>query len=931
MSSQLDFHGPNAGYVQELYERYVRSPESVDARTRQYFDRFGAPPANGHAEAAPASESTPSSAATEKIFGAANFAQAIRLFGHLNAQLDPLGSAPISDPELSPEVHGITYDDLRALPASMVGGPIAQTAANAHDAIRELEAVYSSRIGYDFDHIRQPKERQWLREAAESRRFRFNEGREKAIALLERLTQVEGFETFLQKTYPTKYRFSIEGLDMMLPVLDEVIQLSARGGVEIIVIGMAHRGRLNVLAHILNKPYDHILSEFKDPLSVQEMKDAIGWTTGDVKYHKGQQHALAGDQPRSLVLTLPPNPSHLEAIDPVVVGMARAAGSSVDQPGEAIFDAAKTMQIMIHGDAAFPGQGIVSETLNLSQLPGYRTGGTLHVIANNQLGFTTLPQESRSTLYASDLAKGFKVPIVHVNADDPEACIEVARMAFAYTAEFEKDFLIDLVGYRRYGHNELDEPGFTQPLMYQQIRGHRTVRQLWAQTLETRGVIDGTEADALVEKYNALMQAANETTPPDEPKRPTPPSGLAKQARTLVESARLNALNDSLARLTEAFNFYSKRLESTFRTRRDALKTPDEATIDWATAEELAFATILEEGIPIRLTGQDSERGTFSQRHAVLYDSQSGERFVPLQHLSQAKAAFEVRNSPLSEEAALGFEYGYNVQSPGRLVLWEAQYGDFINGAQNIVDEFILSAREKWGETPSLALLLPHGYEGRGPDHSSARLERFLSLAAKTNVRIANPTTAAQYFHLLRRQALLLQNDPLPLIVLTPKSLLRSKLIMSTPRELAEGRWHAVIDDPTDQPEAIRRLVLCSGKFYYDLTQSDHCARYSEVAIARVEQLYRFPADDLRAVINRYPNIEQVVWAQEEPKNMGAWEYMGWRLRRLTGDAIPVDYVGRRRSSSPAEGSTTAHEVNQSMIVEYAFNWQFELAAAKED
>ena len=586
-------------------------------------------------------------------------------------------------------------------------------------------------------------------------------------------------------------------------------------------------------------------------------------------------------------------------------------------------------QVLIHGDAAFPGQGIVAETFNLSKLPGFAVGGTLHIIANNQLGFTTLPRDGRSTLYASDLAKGFSVPIVHVNADDPAACLEVARLAAAYTTEFEKDFLIDLIGYRRYGHNELDEPGFTQPELYEVVRSHDTVRQLWAERLREQGEITNDAAQDFVEQAAQNLQSIYEAIAESQEgiadvHTAETPEGLAKSITTSVDSDTLIAINDGLRAVLEGFNFYSTRFKKTILSRRTTLNEPDEHTIDWAGAEEFAFATILAEGIPIRFTGQEAQRGTFSHRHAVLHDKDDGSELTPLQRFPQARASFEIHNSPLSEEAVLGFEYGYNIEAGDALVIWEAQYGDFVNGAQNIIDEFIVSAREKWGDMPSLVMLLPHGHEGAGPDHSSARPERFLSLAAKTNMRIANPTTAGQYFHLLRRQALLVASDPLPLIVMAPKSLLRSPNVMANMHDLTDGHWQPVIDDTDVRPDEVTRLVFCTGKFYYDLVGADFREQYPAVAIIRTEQLYPFPVPELRAVVERYPNISQIVWAQEEPKNMGVWEYMGYRLKKLVGMGTPVNYVGRRGSSSPAEGSKTAWAINQSMITEYAFDWDFE-------
>lgn len=918
MSFYSLFHGPNVAYILELYDRYKQAPDTVDVPTRQFFEYWTPPDENGQ----------PETVATEldaqTIVGAVSLVQAIRQYGHSAAHIDPLGYPRPGDPELATEAHGITDDDLIKLPANVIDSPAAKHATNALEVVRTLREIYCSSIGYDNDHIRIPEERRWLREAIETRRYRFEVEGQNATALLERLTQVETFEHFLQRTFPTKYRFSIEGLDMMVPILDELIVHAATTGMTNIAIAMAHRGRLNVLAHIMNKPYEKILADFKDPLYLQEMREAIGWTVGDVKYHKGVSRDFDKlTTTTALRVTMPPNPSHLEAVNPVAVGMARAAGTKVDQGGAAYFNPDLTMQILIHGDASFPGQGIVAETLNLSNLPGYWTGGTVHIIANNQIGFTTDPSDSRSTLYASDLAKGFKIPIIHVNADDPAACIEVARLAFAYQDQFEKDILIDLIGYRRHGHNELDEPGFTHPVMYQRIQSHPTVRRQWADQIIKKGIISEKQVEDLIERFNKQLQNAYEIEPSPDPAPQAPPPGAARQTETAVAKNRLLDINQALLASIKTFNFFSKRLENTIRSRREAL-TQATPVIDWATAEELAFATILEDGIAIRLTGQDSERGTFSQRHAVLHDAASGAPFIPLQQLPKARAAFEIHNSPLSEAAVLGFEYGYNVQASDRLVIWEAQYGDFNNNAQVIIDEFIVSAREKWDQTPSLVMLLPHGHEGAGPDHSSARLERYLQLAAKTNIRIMYPTTAAQYFHLLRRQALLLKTDPLPLIVMSPKSLLRHPAVSSSLDELTQGRWYPVIDDQYVDPEAADRIILCSGKFYYDLVNSEYREQYTNVAVVRLEQLYPFVAQDLETVIKRYPHVSQIVWAQEEPKNMGAWEFMSYRLKKLVGKQLPVNYVGRRRSSSPAEGSATAHKVNQSMIIEYAFNWKFD-------
>ncbi|HME01322.1 MAG TPA: 2-oxoglutarate dehydrogenase E1 component [Terriglobia bacterium] len=933
MSGWRDFEGANAGYVAELYERFRQAPASVDAATRAFFERAGAPP-EAAAEPQPAQPTGATVVAAtglpvEKIVGAINLAESIRKFGHLDARLDPLGSEPPGDPSLRAEFHGVTEDDLRRLPASLIVGPIAQGRSNAWEVIQELRRIYSSATGYDYGHLRDPEERAWLVTAAESGLFRAPADPIDAVGLLERLTQVEVFERFLQRTFPGKTRFSIEGLDMLVPVLDEVIGEAAEAEIPNILIGMAHRGRLNVLAHVLKEPYQKILAQLKDALGGRHFREYLGWT-GDVKYHLGARRAIRGGEAVDVVVSMPPNPSHLEAIDPIVEGMARAAGTRVDRPGPPRFDSARTLPILIHGDAAFSGQGVVAETLNLYRLPGYRTGGTIHIIADNQLGYTTDPVDLQSAPYASDLARGFRIPIVHVNADNPEACIEAARLALAYRLRFEKDFVIDLVGYRRYGHNEGDEPSFTQPVMYRQIAVHPTVRELWGRELVERGLVPADEPEKLVQQRMAALQQQLESLVPEKSVvevRPTPPPpGAARHATTAVPAERLRELNQGLLQLPAGFNL-NKKLERARERRRHALDdvAGETRTIDWAMAEDLALASILADGVAIRFTGEDVERGTFSQRHAVLYDAKTGRKFVPLQALPQAKAAFEVHNSPLTEGATIGFEYGYNVQEPGRMVMWEAQYGDFINGAQTMIDEFVVSARAKWGLAPSLVLLLPHGYEGAGPDHSSGRPERFLQLAAEINMRVANCTTAAQYFHLLRLHATLLKTDPLPLVVLTPKSLLRHPLTTSSLGDLAEGGWQRVIDDAeaTQRGDEVRRLILCSGKVYVDLASSPRRAERRDVAICRVEQLYPFPADDLAPALGGYPNLEEVVWVQEEPENMGPWEFARPLLEDVIQDRCPLRWVTRPRNASPAEGSLAWHVLNQQTLIEQAYGGPF--------
>lgn len=915
------FHGPNAGYVIELYERYRDDPQSVDESTRRLFAQWtpsltaGPPPAE-----------SPSALDYRGAMGVVNLAQAIREYGHLEASLDPLGREAPGDPTLSPEYYGLSEADLRELPASLVGGPCGERCGNALEALEELRQIYSTTIGYDYDHLRVPEERQWLRDAAEEGWFRPPQMEINSEALLERLTQVEVFEHFLQRTFPGKTRFSIEGLDTLVPILDEIVGAAVEQRIEAVLLGMAHRGRLNVLAHVLNKPYTEMLAEFKDPVASNTLneRDLLGYT-GDVKYHAGANRCVSAEDAEAdsaeVDITMTPNPSHLEHVNPVVEGMARAAGTLVEQAGPPEFNHIVSLPLLIHGDAAFPGQGIVSETLNLSRLEGYRTGGTIHIIANNQLGFTTEPEQTRSTLYASDLAKGFKIPIVHVNADDPIACIEAARLAAAYRQRFQRDFLIDLIGYRRYGHNEGDEPRFTQPRLYELVEEHPTVRQLWASRLIDEGILDEERPQTIYEGQMDELQTIYEDLVAEEalsePQLTPPPPGAAGSVDTRVELDRLRAYFGALRSLPEGFTLH-RRLERIFGRQQESLDARDGANIDWSTAEQLALASILADGTPIRMTGEDIERGTFSQRHAVLWDAESGERHIPLQTLPEARASFEIHNSPLSEAATIGFEYGYNIQAPERLVIWEAQYGDFINVAQAVIDEFVVSGRAKWEETPSLVLLLPHGYEGAGPDHSTGRLERFLQLAAETNIRIAFPTTSAQYFHLLRRQALLLEKDPLPLIVMSPKSLLRNKLAASTPEELSDGRWNQILTNRRGEPAGIKRLILSSGKVALDLLSYEGWEEQDHLALVRLEQLYPLPLTEIEAVLGNYPNLEQVAYLQEEPENMGAWEYVQPRLLKLLDGRWPLYYLGRPRRSSPAEGSSAWHGVNQRALLERA-------------
>ncbi len=932
----LRFSPLNLAYLAEVYELYQHNPQQVPPTIRNLFQKYGSPPLV--AEVAVPQKAAPS---WRQIAGAASLARAIRAYGHRAARIDPLGTAPPGDASLLPESHGITEQDLRFLPADVIGGVLSEGAPDAFTVIQRMREVYQGTLGYEFEHLEKAEERDWWEQAVESRRYAPPNDPINEMGLLQRLTEVGALERFLHRAFPGHIRFSLEGLGMMIPMLDELIGAAAEAGTRYIMLGMAHRGRLNVLAHILGKPYEQIIAEFlgvyQSPGVSYSGSSDEGWT-GDVKYHLGARRAYQGGEQVSMEVYLAPNPSHLEWVNPVVEGMTRACGEKRDQPGAPEQDERISLAVLIHGDAAFPAQGIVAETLNLYRLPGYRTGGTIHLIANNQIGFTTLPQHGRSTDYASDLAKGFDLPVIHVNADDPEACLTAVRLAHAYRERFLKDVIIDLVGYRRWGHNENDEPTFTQPQVYARIAQHPTVRELWVRRLVQKGVVTQQEADRMlqeaIEHLHALRRKVAEEI---DLHVHTHLAGLEaggergglgsleaeESLDTAIELSLLQKLNAEITHIPDGFHLHPK-LQRPFARRREVFTS--EGKLDWAHAEALAFASILAEGTPIRLTGQDVTRGTFSQRHLVLHDVQTGQPYNLLQNLPSAKASFEVWDSPLSEAAVLGFEYGYSVQAADALVLWEAQYGDFSNSAQVIIDQFIVSGRSKWGQRSGLVLLLPHGYEGQGPEHSSARLERFLQLAAENNIIVANCSTPAQYFHILRRQAKLLRRDPRPLVLLTPKSLLRHPLALSAPQELAMGRFYPLIHEKRSPREAkrVKRLLFCSGKVYYDLLATGRLDPGSpqyepRVAVARLEQFYPFPAAEVEAVVAHYPNLQEVIWLQEEPRNMGAWTFVAPRLRDILGNRLPLHYIGRTRMASPAEGTQEWHQQAQAQIVAAAF------------
>jgi 2-oxoglutarate dehydrogenase E1 component len=842
------------------------------------------------------------------------------MHGHLAARLDPLGGEPEGDPALDPEPLGLTPEVMAKIPARILRTHV--PGATLADALPHLRETYCGTIAYEIEHIASHRQRTWLREKIESGAFRKPLTNQEEKALLRRLTQVDSLERFMHKAYLGQKQFSVEGLDMTVPMLDEMIQLSAANSAREVVIGMAHRGRLNVLAHNLGRAYETIFREFEGASSIEAVTTIPQGGTGDVKYHHGAQGTYQLGDDESIIVRLESNPSHLEYVSPVVEGATRAVQTTRQGP-HAHLDVNAAVSIILHGDAAFPGQGVVAETFNLQALDGYTVGGALHLIQNNQVGFTTDPDDARSTRWASDLAKGFDVPIIHVNADDVAACIAAVRLAFAFRQEFGHDVVIDLIGYRRYGHNEADEPAYTQPEMAAKIKKKQAVREIYAAQLVERGVITQEESDQLAQEIwdglSGRHRELKEELSTSDSEQPTGGYELDRspspEVKTAVSADRLKSLNEELLKVPDGFTVHPK-LAKQLERRRDAIGT--EGGIDWAQAESLAFASLLTEGTPVRLTGQDVERGTFSQRHLVLHDAKTGQRVSPIQSLAGALAPMELHNSPLSEIACLGFEYGYSMEAPETLVLWEAQFGDFVNSAQVIIDQFIVSALAKWGQTTRLTLLLPHGYEGSGPEHSSARLERFLTLAAEGNIRVANLTTPAQYFHLLRRQARVAKQRPL--VIMTPKSLLRLPQATSRIEHLADARFFPVLAEPRIDEEKVTRLVFCTGKVYYDL--KGHATRENNegVAISRVELLYPFPQEQIMEEVARYPNLKEVVWAQEEPRNMGARAHMSPRLLQMLPSSLEFGYVGRPERASPGEGYPAAHTMEQTRIIRTALD-----------
>jgi 2-oxoglutarate dehydrogenase E1 component len=903
----------NLDLIEDYYDRWQKDPESVDPSWRNFFEgydlgRFLAIPSTAEGDGRSHAQAPPQ----EAVKAVTRLVDAYREMGHYLADLDPLKLTPRrkSHEELELSAFGLSEADLDRDFFTKLG-------PHNHCTLRELLAIlrqtYCRTIGVEFMHIQDLEIRHWLFDRMESVRNRPAFEMKKKRRIIYKLNAAELFENFLHKNYVGQKRFSLEGGEMLIPLLDAIIERAGGHGVLEIVMGMPHRGRLNVLANILHKPYGMIFSEFEGNMPETVAGD------GDVKYHLGFSAEHVTQDKKTVHLTLTPNPSHLEAVDPVVEGRMRAKQRRHKDEGRKL-----GLPILIHGDAAFAGQGLVAETLNLSQLPGYRTGGTIHVVVNNQIGFTTSPADARSTRYCTDVAKMIEAPIFHVNGEDPEAVVYVGELATDFRQTFGQDVVIDMICYRRHGHNEGDEPGFTQPIMYEKIKNRISIRELYTEQLVMSGKLSSQEAETIAETFAEKMQQVFEEVKAHGVEPRTVPPGYATgpwsqlTPKFSFQPVETGVAYETLRHITLAYTSppagftINPKLARIFAGRGKTMESRSAA--DWAFAESLAIGSLLMEGTPARLSGQDSRRGTFSQRHAVLVDQHTGARWTPLNHLAEGQPEFCVYDSLLSEAAVLGFDYGYSLDEPNMLIMWEAQFGDFANGAQVIIDQFIVSAESKWGRGSGLVMLLPHGYEGQGPEHSSARLERFLALCAEENIQVAVPTTPAQYFHLLRRQVR--RDFRKPLVVMTPKSLLRHKAAVSPIDHLTVGHFRDVLDDPGAADRA-RRVLLCSGKVYYDLVaKREEAGKERDVAIIRVEQLYPWPADELKRVLGRFKSAREWVWVQEESQNMGAWTFAATRLQELLG--VPFQYVGRDASASPATGSKLVHDQEQAELVEAA-------------
>jgi 2-oxoglutarate dehydrogenase E1 component len=948
-------YGSNATFIAELYARYLEDPASVDESWRSFFADLaeeapdvlreldgpgwgrershvianGAPaPAagNGHAAVAVAEAPAPAAAPGEArqaaldALRAMTLIRAYRVRGHLIADLDPLGLArQTSHPDLDPATYGFTEADYDR--PIFVNGVLGFQTATLRQILEALKATYCGHVGIEYMHMQALEQRQWIQARIEVPRNQTDFTREGKRAILERLTAAEVLERFLDRRYTGTKRFGLEGAESLIPALEQVIKRGGQLGVQELILGMPHRGRLNILTNVMGKPFAALFSEFQgNPANPADVQGS-----GDVKYHLGTSTDREFDG-KSVHLSLTANPSHLEAVNPVVLGKVRAKQF---QRGDTNRD--EVVGLLMHGDAAFSGQGLVAESLELSELKGYRTGGTIHFVVNNQIGFTTSPSFGRSSPYPSDVGKIIQTPIFHVNGDDPEAVVHVSRIATEFRQRFKKDVIVDIFCYRRHGHNETDEPAFTQPIMYRAIAEHPTTRQIYAQRLAGEGLVSEAESEAMIAEFTRHLDSQFEAAKSYRPNKADwlegawaglkVASGDLRRGETAVPLEFLQEVGRSLTTVPEGFDL-NRKIARQLDAKRKALETGE--GIDWATAEALAFGTLCAEGTFVRLSGQDSGRGTFSQRHAVLVDQHNEDRWIPINHVREGQAAFEVIDSPLSEAAVLGFEYGYSLAEPHALVLWEAQFGDFANGAQVIVDQFLSSGEAKWLRMSGLVMLLPHGHEGQGPEHSSARLERFLQLCGEDNLQVCNLSTAANYFHGLRRQ--IRRDFRKPLVIMTPKSLLRSADAAAKINELGPGTFFRRTIDETDalvDDLKVNRVVLCSGKVYYDLRHARRERKIRDVAIVRVEQLYPFPAKALADSIGRYKSAD-VVWCQEEPQNMGSWNFVDRRIEQvlvgLDGKAKRARYVGRAEAAATATGLLKRHNAEQAKLVDEALS-----------
>ena len=898
----------NSEWVEAQYRRYRDDPHSVDPSWVALFERVEAGPDSGNGQVV---EGAPRPAGGAPVLGVFDLVHSYRELGHLMAHLNPLAPVPAQHPLLDPSEFGFDDDDLARVvePGSYLGSEALPLA----ELIARLRATYCGTLGVEYLHIQKKEQRQWLQERMEPSCNRPELTAEDRVQIFQQVVFAERFEQFLQRRYPTAKRFSLEGGESLIPLLDTLIEDGAALGVEEMVMGMSHRGRLNVLVNVLRKPYEMVLAEFEGSFLAKEAQGA-----GDVKYHLGYSRDHTTRRGPKVHLSLSANPSHLEAIDPVIEGMVRAKQNYLGDT-----DRSRVVPLLLHGDAAFTGQGVVAETLWLSELEHYHTGGTIHLIINNQIGFTTSPEAFRFTTYPSDVAKLIQAPVFHVNGDDPEAAVQAARLAMAFRQTFKEDVIIDLVCYRKHGHNELDDPSFTQPVMYSTIGAHASPLTQYRERLLAENVLSEEDADRHVSEFDDLLNDAQDYARDFMPRQQLfvfggmweglDWAGDDWSADTAVERGILEEVAGALVRIPQDFTPH-RRLRRLMQER--AAMVSDDGRIDWGCGEALALGSLLLEGTSIRLSGQDTARGTFSHRHAVWHDVETGRTHVPLGAIRREQGRLLVIDSMLSENACLGFEFGFSLADPHKLVVWEAQFGDFINAAQVVVDQFLATSESKWQRMSGLVLLLPHGYEGQGPEHSSARLERFLQLCAKDNMQVCNPTTPAQYFHLLRRQ--MHRTFRKPLVIMSPKSLLRHKAAVSRLADFTDGTFRLVIDDVAAEGAVeagvridrarVRRVVLCSGKVYYDLLAARREQGRDTVAIVRVEQLYPFAHDELARVLASYPAAEQVLWVQEEPQNMGAWDFLYHRLRRLLPSGSEPHYVGREEAASPASGSFKRHQ-----------------------